>query len=67
MMLLDFNKHKVIDNTKLKKLYASRYLYAKWLQRQKMSPQEIVESVLEAEKFPPSITGALDVLTPKGL
>lgn len=61
MLLVDFDKHKVVDDTELKKLYSRRYPYAEWLQRQKISLQEIVDSVPKAERVPPSIIGALEV------
>ncbi|KAG0576679.1 hypothetical protein KC19_5G099100 [Ceratodon purpureus] len=63
MLLVDFDKHKVVDDTELKKLYASRHPYAEWLQRQKMSLEEFVDSVPQPERVPPSIIGALEVET----
>lgn len=61
MLLVDFDKHKVVDDTELKKKYASRYPYAEWLRRQKIPLQEIVDSVSKGERTPPPIIGAAEV------
>lgn len=61
MLLVDFEKHKVVDDTELKKLYSSRYPYAEWLRRQKVLLNDIVESVPDYERIPPSIIGAMEV------
>jgi len=61
MLLVDFEKHKVVDDNELKKRYSSRHPYAEWLQRQKVTLKEIVESVPEAERAPPHIIGASEV------
>ncbi|XP_024399147.1 glutamate synthase 1 [NADH], chloroplastic isoform X2 [Physcomitrium patens] len=63
MLLVDFDKHKVVDDTELKKKYASRYPYAEWLRRQKIPLQEIVDSVSKGERTPPPIIGAAEVGT----
>lgn len=61
MLLVDFEKHKVVDDEELKKKYQSRYPYAEWLQRQKLTLEEIVESVPEEKRVTPPIIGALEV------
>lgn len=63
MLLVDFEKHKVVDDEELKKKYQSRYPYAEWLQRQKLTLEEIVESVPEEKRVTPPIIGALEVKT----
>ena len=63
MLLVDFEKHKVVDDNELKKKYSSMHPYGEWLQRQKLTLQEIVESVPEAELKPPPIIGSLEVDT----
>lgn len=61
MLLVDFEKHKVVDDNEIKKRYSSRHPYGEWLQRQKLTLKEIVDSVPEAERAPASINGALEV------
>lgn len=63
MLLVDFEKHKVVDDNELKKKYASQHPYGEWLERQKLSLQEIVNSVPGADRQPPPIIGALEVET----
>jgi glutamate synthase (NADPH/NADH) len=63
MLLVDFEKHKVVDDNELKKKYASKHPYGEWLQHQKLSLQEIVDSVPETDRKPPPINGTLEVDT----
>lgn len=61
MLLVDFEKHKVVDDADIKKKYSTRHPYGEWLQRQKLTIGEIVESVPESDRIPPPIIGASEV------
>lgn len=61
MLLVDFKKHVVVDDEALKKQYSLARPYGKWLERQKISLKNIVESVRESDRVCPPITGALQV------
>ncbi|KAH7299672.1 hypothetical protein KP509_24G023300 [Ceratopteris richardii] len=58
MLLVDFERHVVVDDDQLKKQYAARHPYADWLRRQKIILKEIVESVPETQRVPPHVIGA---------
>ena len=61
MLLVDFQRHAVVDDDQLKKQYASKHPYANWLRRQKIVLKEIVDSVPKAELAVPHIIGSMDV------
>lgn len=63
MLLVNFDKHKVVDDTELKKKYSRKNPYAEWLQRQKVTLHQIVDSVPEQERIPPPIIGAIEVVS----
>ncbi|CAL9116276.1 unnamed protein product [Musa textilis] len=57
MLLVDFENHTVVDDEKLKKQYSQARPYREWLQRQKISLEEIVNSIPKSDRIPPSIFG----------
>ncbi|KAL6533297.1 glutamate synthase [NADH] [Orobanche minor] len=59
MLLVDFEKHIVVDDDALKQQYSHARPYGEWLKRQKLQLQDIVGSVRESERIPPSISGVL--------
>lgn len=61
MLLVDFENHIVVDDEELKKIYSQARPYADWLKRQKISLDDIVGSVPETERVPPSIFGSIPV------
>jgi glutamate synthase (NADPH/NADH) len=63
MLLVDFERHVVVDDDQLKKQYASKRPYANWLRRQKIVLKEIVESLPKADLVAPHIIGSMDVCT----
>lgn len=64
MLLVDFVNHKVVDGDELKQQQSSKYPYAEWLERQKFTLQEVVESVPEKMRVPPVIVGDKNVANP---
>ncbi|KAJ9539597.1 hypothetical protein OSB04_026103 [Centaurea solstitialis] len=63
MLLVDFEKHVVVDDEALKQQYSVARPYGKWLDRQKIELKSIVESVNKCDKVCPPITGALKAST----
>lgn len=61
MLLVDFENHKVVDDNELKKQHSSSYPYAEWLQRQRITLKDIVDSVPVRDRVPPSIIGTKKV------
>ncbi|XP_021843075.2 glutamate synthase 1 [NADH], chloroplastic isoform X1 [Spinacia oleracea] len=61
MLLVDFDKHIVVDDEALKKQYSLARPYGEWLKRQKLVLKDIVDSVAEAERVAPAISGAMPV------
>lgn len=61
MLLVDFEKHVVVDDEALKQQYSLARPYGEWLQRQKLQLKDIVESVPESNRIPPPIAGVLPV------
>ncbi|EPS62791.1 hypothetical protein M569_11998, partial [Genlisea aurea] len=59
MLLVDFEKHIVVDDDALKQQYSLARPYGNWLKRQKMELRDIVESVPESERVPPQIGDVL--------
>lgn len=61
MLLVDFEKHVVVDDEALKQQYSLARPYGEWLKRQKLQLKDIVESVPESDRIPPTIAGVLPV------
>ncbi|XP_042482488.1 glutamate synthase 1 [NADH], chloroplastic-like [Macadamia integrifolia] len=61
MLLVDFEKHIVVDDEALKKQYSLARPYGEWLSRQKIELKNIVDSVPESDRVPPAISGAVPV------
>lgn len=61
MLLVDFEKHIVVDDDALKQQYSQARPYGQWLKRQKIELKDIIESVPESERIAPPITGAVAV------
>lgn len=61
MLLVDFEKHIVVDDDALKQQYSLARPYGEWLKRQKIELKDIIESVPVAERIAPSITGVVPV------
>ncbi|KAG0612200.1 hypothetical protein M758_6G009700 [Ceratodon purpureus] len=61
MLLVDFENHEVVDGEELKVQQSSKYLYAEWLERQKFTLQDVVDSVPVEMRMPPTIVGDKNV------
>ncbi|GLT75157.1 hypothetical protein SLA2020_469030 [Shorea laevis] len=61
MLLVDFEKHVVVDDDALKQQYSMARPYGEWLKRQKIELKDIVDSVQESDRVAPMIAGALHV------
>ncbi|XP_077251284.1 glutamate synthase 1 [NADH], chloroplastic-like isoform X2 [Tasmannia lanceolata] len=59
MLLVDFENHIVVDDGALKKQYSLARPYGQWLERQKIELEDIVNSVSETDRIPPTISGTL--------
>ncbi|KAI3757716.1 hypothetical protein L6452_05262 [Arctium lappa] len=59
MLLVDFEKHTVVDDEALKQQYSLSRPYGKWLEQQKIELKSIVESVNKAGRAIPAIGGVL--------
>ncbi|XP_022723675.1 glutamate synthase 1 [NADH], chloroplastic-like isoform X1 [Durio zibethinus] len=59
MLLVDFEKHIVVDDEALKQQYSLARPYGEWLERQKIELNDIVDSVLESERVTPAIAGTM--------
>ncbi|XP_052172313.1 LOW QUALITY PROTEIN: glutamate synthase 1 [NADH], chloroplastic [Diospyros lotus] len=59
MLLVDFDKHVVVDDEALKQQYSLARPYGEWLERQKIELKDIVESVSNSERVPPTIAGVI--------
>ncbi|XP_010266512.1 PREDICTED: glutamate synthase 1 [NADH], chloroplastic isoform X2 [Nelumbo nucifera] len=59
MLLVDFEKHIVVDDEALKRQYSLARPYGEWLSRQKIELKDIVDSVHEADRVPPAISGSV--------
>ncbi|XP_043718284.1 glutamate synthase 1 [NADH], chloroplastic [Telopea speciosissima] len=59
MLLVDFEKHIVVDDEALRKQYSLKRPYGEWLSRQKIELKNIVDSVPESDRVPPAISGAV--------
>ncbi|KAB5531638.1 hypothetical protein DKX38_018308 [Salix brachista] len=60
MLLVDFEKHMVVDDEALKQQYSLARPYGEWLKRQKIELIDIVNSVQESERVAPAISGVVD-------
>lgn len=61
MLLVDFEKHVVVDDEALKQQYSKARPYGKWLEKQKITLKNIVESVRESDRVSPPIAGVVQV------
>ncbi|KAK1285364.1 hypothetical protein QJS10_CPB20g02004 [Acorus calamus] len=61
MLLVDFEKHIVVDDEALKKQYSLARPYGEWLDRQKIELKDIVDSVPSSDRIPPTVTGVVAV------
>ncbi|KAD4585907.1 hypothetical protein R6Q59_035687 [Mikania micrantha] len=57
MLLVDFEKHIVVDDEALKQQYSLARPYGKWLEKQKIEMKNIVESVNKSSRVCPPISG----------
>ncbi|KAL8199769.1 hypothetical protein R6Q57_013337 [Mikania cordata] len=57
MLLVDFEKHIVVDDEALKQQYSLARPYGKWLENQKIDLKKIVESVNKSDRACPPIGG----------
>ncbi|KAL8151255.1 hypothetical protein V2J09_021063 [Rumex salicifolius] len=58
MLLVDFDKHLVVDDEALKQQYSLARPYDDWLKKQKLELSSIVKSVEKAERIPPPLSRA---------
>lgn len=61
MLLVDFEKHIVVNDDALKEQYSLARPYGDWLKNQKIELKDIVDSVHESDIVPPTITGVAPV------
>ena len=61
MLLVDFEKHIVVDDEALKQQYSLARPYGEWLARQKIALNNIVDSVEESGRVTPAIAGTMPV------
>ncbi|KAI8008765.1 hypothetical protein LOK49_LG07G00220 [Camellia lanceoleosa] len=59
MLLVDFEKHVVVDDEELKQQYSLSRPYGEWLKRRKIELKDIVESVSKSQRVPQAIAGVL--------
>ncbi|XVE58387.1 hypothetical protein DITRI_Ditri04bG0165800 [Diplodiscus trichospermus] len=59
MLLVDFEKHIVVDDEALKQQYSLARPYGEWLARQKIELNDIVDSVQESKRITPAIAGTV--------
>ncbi|QCE00220.1 glutamate synthase [Vigna unguiculata] len=57
MLLVDFEKHAVVNDDALKEQYSLARPYEDWLKNQKIELKDIVDSVPESGRVPPPIAG----------
>ncbi|PWA59301.1 glutamate synthase [Artemisia annua] len=57
MLLVDFEKHTVVDDKALKQQYSGAKPYGTWLEKQKIELKKIVESVTKSSRACPPIAG----------
>lgn len=61
MLLVDFEKHVVVNDDSLKEQYSLARPYGEWLKRQKIELKDIVDSVHESQRAAPAIAGVAPV------
>ncbi|XP_012090082.1 glutamate synthase [NADH], amyloplastic isoform X3 [Jatropha curcas] len=61
MLLVDFEKHIVVDDEALKQQYSLARPYGEWLKRQKIELKDVVGSVPESDMAIPPIAGVVPV------
>ncbi|XP_050221729.1 glutamate synthase [NADH], amyloplastic isoform X2 [Mercurialis annua] len=61
MLLVDFEKHIVVDDEALKQQYSLARPYGEWLKRQKITLKDIVSSVPDSDLTLPAIAGSVPV------
>jgi len=61
MLLVDFEKHIVVNDDALKEQYSLARPYGEWLKKQKVELKDIVDSVQQSEREPPTIAGVVPV------
>lgn len=59
MLLVDFEKHIVVDDEALKQQYSMARPYGEWLKKQKIELKDILDSVPKTEITVPDIAGVL--------
>jgi len=59
MLLVDFDKHIVVDDEALKNQYSLARPYGDWLKNKKIMLKDIVDAVAESERLSPPISGAV--------
>ncbi|KAF8380054.1 hypothetical protein HHK36_027524 [Tetracentron sinense] len=59
MLLVDFEKHIVVDDEALKKQYSLARPYGEWLRRQKIELKDIIDSINESDRVSPAIAGVV--------
>jgi glutamate synthase (NADPH/NADH) len=63
MLLVDFENHIVVDDEALKQQYSLARPYGEWLERQKIELKDVVGTVHESDRVPPSIAGVVPAST----
>ena len=61
MLLVDFEKHAVVNDDALKEQYSLARPYEDWLKNQKIELKDIVDSVPKSGRVPPPIAGVAPV------
>ena len=61
MLLVDFEKHIVVDDEALRQQYSLARPYSEWLERQKIELNDIVDSVQDSERVTHAIAGTITV------
>lgn len=61
MLLVDFEKHIVVDDEALKQQYSQARPYGEWLRRKKIELKDIIDSVPASERVAPPLAGAVPV------
>ena len=63
MLLVDFEKHVIIDDQALKKHYSMSRPYSESIKRQKITLKDVVYSIPEAERECKQIIGSVKVIS----
>eukprot|EP01025_Chloroclados_australasicus_P031120 TRINITY_DN3140_c1_g1_i4.p1 TRINITY_DN3140_c1_g1~~TRINITY_DN3140_c1_g1_i4.p1 ORF type:complete len:2248 (+),score=229.22 TRINITY_DN3140_c1_g1_i4:145-6744(+) len=59
IFLVDFDEHRVIDDTELKARYSQARPYGEWLQNNALSLDDLVKSVPKTQRRPPRLLSAV--------